>query len=384
MIERCKAYLTNEEIVMKSAIAAYCIMIFSYYGLNIVLQDVFGIPGAVTAVIPYMLMMYKLIMTKYNFRERAIGVFLFALAGISMYCKRDTMLFTNVLVLLSMKNIDVDRLLHPLFWSALFGCLLVMVGSTMNIGLEISYTKVYRPEEGVITRYAFGYGHPNQFHLFMVRMMSLYVGVHYRKLNWKHMLMLAGFNWIVYLFSDSRTGMLVGFLLVILLILYRYGQRITQWKAWPSIMLLMEVAVIAFGFLAVKYYDKIGILYMFNRLFTGRLLLASEAIRGIGISWWGRTIGSEYICDNGMIHMWLTYGWVPTLIYWAATIGLYMKALKEKNQYLIILILVFTVYGLMESNVLDKVFRCVPMMYMSRLIFPTVQLEVHTRKGLST
>lgn len=362
--------IRQQDNVIKMAEATYCFMVFCYFGLNFLLEFGFQVPAATVSFLSCPLLCYKIVMTQYDRREIGIGACLFAVAGISLCLRRDTTILTNVLVIFSLKNVDIEKLLRPMFWCALTGSALVILCSLMGIGLPIALVKQYRPYRGVETRYCFGYGHPNQFHMYMVRLMCLFSIAFYEKLNWKHMVGLTCFNILVFVFSDSKSGVLCGLALVALLAIYRHGMHWVHTRAWRRIMMLAEVTVIVFAFASVILWGKLEILNLINRILTERVRLSYEALAGIGISLWGTVIGEEYLCDNGMVSMLLSYGLIPSIIYWRCTMCLYGKALKGKKDHIVILLLVVTIYAFMESNVLYKVFRNVPMMYMAWLIFP--------------
>lgn len=370
--------LTQKETVLRVAKVAYCYTIFGYFGLNYVLEQGVGISSALSSLLIYALLAYKIILTRYTKKEMVVGVGLFALAGISLYLRKDTTILTNVLVLFSLKDVDIDSLLKPLFWSALAGSILVASCSYVGIGLPMSITKVFREERGIETRYCFGYGHPNPFHMYMVRLMCLFAGAFYRKLDWRHLTGLAIFNLLIFAFSDSRTGMLGGFALILLLLIYRYGGAVINSKTWNVLMAACMVAVIAFGFLSVLLWGKVPGLDVINGFFTRRIEFAYMAWQEVGVSAWGRDLLGNYPCDNGMINMMVTYGWVAAAVYWISTLVLYVKALRERRHYLTIILVIFAVCTVMESAVSEKIFRNIPMMYMSLLIFGDPVLETRS------
>ena len=352
----------------KAAIAAYCLLIILYYGMTDLLRVGFNISSAPFSLLVYALLSYKIVMARYEKREWAVGILLLLMSFISLYHLRDTTIFTNVLVLLSLKNIDIERMLKPLFWCALACYVAVILCSLAGIGLPMSMTLDFRGA-GEETRYCFGYAHPNSLHLFSVRLMCLYAGAYFRKINWKHICGLAVFNCLVFYFTDSRTGVICGYILVLLLLIYRYFSRLVETKLWKIGVLAGIAAIIVFGILSVTLYGRVGILDIVNRLFTGRIKLAHFAYTEMGISWWGNAAAGSYIIDNGIMGMLLQYGLVPFIVYWLGTFLVLWYALKNGKHCVTILMLVFGVYALMEGSVLLKIFRNIPMIYMGEKIF---------------
>lgn len=360
--------ITDARYVNKIAETTYCFIIFAYYGFNAVLQYELQVTTMITSLPIYILLGYKIIMTRYTHREFIMGVVFAALAVLSYVSTRDITLFTNVLVLFSLKNINIDKLLKALFWSASAGCLLVVLCSLTGSELAISLTKDYG-RGGVETRYCFGFLHPNQFHMYMCRLMCLFVGAYYSRINWKYLVGLFVVNLVLYRLSVSRTGLLCCILLIVLAGIYKYGEKFVFSNGWKILINVGFCVVIAFGVLSVILYDKIPLLTYANRLFTGRIRLSWQALRETGLSLFGRQIPGDIVCDNGLVYLLLTYGVILFVIYIGAMFILLLKAQKIKSSYVIILLMVFITYSLMEALALPKVFRNVPMMYMSWLIF---------------
>lgn len=357
----------GKSLEIRLAEIACCGIIFAYFGLNYVIEA-FEIPTIIVALPFYALLCYKIIKTKYTKREIGIGIILAMVAIIVSFQIREVTLITNLLILFSLKNIDIPKLLKPLLWSALAGCLLVFISSFADIGLDISITKDYG--RGMVeTRYCFGYPHPNPFHMYMVRLMSLFVGAYYEKIGWKHLLILSAFNLFIYSLSASRTSVLCGFWLIFLVGVYRYGEKIIITKMWKRMILVCFYGIIVLALISVLFWEKIPALTYINELLTGRIELASWAVQNTGFSLFGKRISNEFACDNGIINMLLSYGIVTSFIYTGMMGYLLVKSQKWNEPFLTIILMVCVVYAFAEAVFLEKIFRNIPMMYMSWLIF---------------
>ena len=353
---------------IKIAITAYCLLTFLYYGMTDLLRVGFNIPSAPLSVLVYGMLGYKIVMGQYEKREWAIGFLLLLISFVSLYYLRDTTILTNVLVLLSLKDIDINKILKPLFLCAVTSYIVVIVCSLAGIGLPISITRDFRGT-GETTRFCFGYSHPNVFHLFSVRLMCLYAGVYFKKLNWYHICGLLTFNCTIYFFTDSRTGVICGCVLVLLLAIYRYVSFLVELKVWQIGVIAGNAAIVAAGIFAVICFGKFEFLNIVNDFFTERIFLSNWAYNNIGLSWWGSTAVENYVIDNSIMYMLLQYGIIPFVIYWLCTFSMLWHALKDKKYYLTIVVLVFNIYALMEGSVLLKIFRNIPMIYMGERIF---------------
>lgn len=352
----------------KIAVAAYCLLTILYYGVTDLLRIGFHIPSAPFSLLVYGMLAYKIAMGRYEKKEWAIGGVVLLMSLISLYHLRDTTVLTNVLVLLSLKEMDIDKILKPLFWCALASYVAVVIFSLVGVGLPVSMTLDFRGT-GEMTRYCFGYSHPNILHLFSVRLMCLYAGAYFHKLNWGQICGLAIFNYGIYCLTDSRTGVMCGFILVVLLTIYRYVPSLVELKVWKAGVFAGAFIIVVVGIFMVTFFEKVEFLSIVNNLFTGRLRLSNEAYQDIGISWWGNVSVENYTIDNSIMYMLLQYGIIPFAIYWIGIFSMLWHALKKRKYYVIVLILVFGVYALMEGSVLLKIFRNIPMLYLGGEIF---------------
>ncbi len=111
-----------------------------------------------------------------------------------------------LLVITSLKDIEIKRVLKVCFWSAAsffaVHMILILLGVLAS---ELSYSL----DEGIRKRYGLGYLHPNPAHSVVVGIIFLALIAYKEKLKTCHYILLVAFNLIIYHFTDSRTGMLL-------------------------------------------------------------------------------------------------------------------------------------------------------------------------------
>jgi len=173
----------------------------------------------------------------------------------------------------------------------------------------------------------------------------------------------------VFHFSDSRTGFACGCVLVLLLLVYKYATPVVRTSVWKVGVVLGVFAMLVFGVVSVVYYGKIEFFDTINGFLTGRLLWVNQAYSNLGISWFGHADVNAYVLDNGYMYMLLGFGVIIFTVYWICLLSLMIRALKKGQNPVVVLIIVFSLYAIMEGDVMIKIFRNVPMIYFADMMF---------------
>ncbi len=358
----------DSDLPQQLAVTGCCLLGIAYYGVNYVLKFGLDISPEFTSLIVYLFLGGKIVLTRYSRSDIVKMAVAVALGLLALYWWRDTVILTSVVVLISLKDVDMGRLLKPLFWCALASSLMLAVLSYMGIGEDFVIIKDYS-RGGVETRYAFGFGHPNQAHLHFTQLCCMFSLAYYDKMRLPHFVGMAALNLILYHFTISRTGMISVFILIAMLVLYRYLTRVVHSKAWGYLVIAGAAAFIVFAFWSVWEYGEIDILDSLNSMLTGRLKLAGEALDTYPVTWLGLGASCGVSCDHGYIYMLISEGILYTALYLGAMMTCLIYAVRKKQDAAVILILVFLLYGYTESAAIIKVIRNVPMIFSAWLIF---------------
>lgn len=167
--------------------------------------------------------------------------------------------------------------------------------------------------------------------------------------------------------AQSRTGLILLFLIIFGMF---FGRRKRKWIRYiPELRKIVLICLIAFILISVigtlLYSDDSVFWKVVDSIFTKRFKYANQCLEEYGLSLFGQQLplvstmeaqtsgATRLILDNSYMRAVLYYGIVPGGMF----LGAYFQALshsaRHKNVRLLICLLLFAVYGLSESYLLD-------------------------------
>lgn len=194
-------------------------------GIQLLILHVIG-PGSRTLRLAALWLLFaRVMLTRYSKKEFLILAPLTILALYNYTRSGNIYGVYAILVIAGLKDIDYSKLFKVLFYSTLFTVVFVGILSFFGIGSPTQITRDFG--RGVVeTRYCFGLYHPNIWHQAIARCIVFACIGYYRQLNIVHLILLFVFNYFVYTMSVSRTGLLAIWLFLILVIFYKYLNRL--------------------------------------------------------------------------------------------------------------------------------------------------------------
>lgn len=156
------------------------------------------------------LLMGKVLVTKYSKKEYIILVFSLVIGALSFYYVHNYFAWMLFLLIFAGKDIPFKKIVsvYLLFMGAY---ILVTIGAAgFGIYGEISMTQDFRAMSVMETRYCFGFKHPNACHIIILQFALTLLWYFWEKIKWFHILAVALMNGILFAFTDSRTNALFG------------------------------------------------------------------------------------------------------------------------------------------------------------------------------
>lgn len=369
--------LISEEKGIKAAVFGYCFLTFYYLGFYNWAYDCLGINISALGMLAQALLLFKIAVTGYTFQERLIIVFLFAAAAVTVLCSTDMTCLTNVIVICSMKNIDIEKIWKKLFVCGAVATGLVIISSLAGIMPPVSLTQDFGRSVGIETRYCLGFYHPNRLHWQIVQLMLLVSATYYERIRIREVTCMMAVNAVCYLLTASRTGMLCGTVLCVLLLAYRYGEKIISCTVWKITEITGAAAIVLFSIFSAILYNGEGFLQKVDRLLNSRISIASEYYHVMGVTLFGNPGYGNMTTENGYIQMLLGWGIIPLLFVIALEFAVLIWAIRKGKDKVRILILLTLIYGFMEYIGLLKAFRNLTFFYIGTVLFsmPAKYLE---------
>ena len=220
--------INNESFKKISAFLVYigiALLAISDSGIQLLILHVVG-PGSRTLrLIAMWLLFAKVLLTRYSKKEFFLLVPVTLLALYNYTVSGNIYCVYTILVIACLKDIDFSVLFKVLFYSTLCSVIFVGILSFFNIGSPTQITQDFG--RGIVeTRYCFGLYHPNIWHQAIARCIVFGCIGHYKQLNIVHLLILLVFNYFIYTMSVSRTGLLAIWILLVLVIFYKYLSKL--------------------------------------------------------------------------------------------------------------------------------------------------------------
>lgn len=301
----------------------------------------------------------SMITTKHSVRQW-ICFFIMALLGCNSYLHtgRNEILRAVVFVWACYGK-DIKKVLKITFWFTTIGCAIIFLLSVLGIYGEVYVDAVYRMEEAwtygeVERRYCFGMGHPNSFHGMMLAITWLGIYCYHEKIKWYGYAIITAAHLVLYLFTDSRTGLLMSMGSLGIFIILKYVKVLQENKYIYLLGILTIVAAVGFSVFMAKYSVHHPLLAKIDGLLSNRILnLYYHSVNHEGMlntwSLWSVARNNWYF-DLGIIRMFYWYGIIPAVVYFVAQCRLIWCGFKRNDFMLLAVMTVITIYSVFEAH----------------------------------
>ena len=301
--------------------------------------------------ITFLLCMMKIAMTKYSLKEWLVMAAFFALGAISYFATGRNEIVRVAVFVAASKNVNLRTVLKITFYTTLVGVVILVVlsltGSLGHIFLETDYGR-----GGIEKRYCFGLGHPNALHCMFWALMTLGLYLYWEKLKWYHCVVLEAANVGLYLFTVSRTGVVVASVTVLIAMVFCIFPKLQE-KKWVYATGIVCCGIcVVFSVLAAIYGHAISLFAWIDRYLTGRVQWAYLAG---GASMWTLFSRPEYTIyfDMGFIRLFYWYGIIPGIAYIAVKGVQLFYCMKKKDAASFLVITMFVLYTVFEAHAIS-------------------------------
>ena len=364
-----------QEVIVLFAVA--CLTIHYFGGYYLIITTI-GDHSRLLAEIAITLLFFKIVTTRYSVREFLCVVLLLLLAVTNYRYSGNTRAIYNVLMLCSLKNVDLKKVFRVSFVSIVFIIGLLAALALSGVTGTVSITEDFGRGVGeakIETRYTMGFIHPNTWAQAVFSAMLLGVLAFWEKVDWKGILLLAVINYGVYRLAISRASFLCGIALIVLVFLAKYAKRFYEF--W-----IIRIGIIGgiTAIWAIILTSKVNIvenlewLNLDKKIFTGRLMMAKYYFDTMGWSYFGEKVPSHmvengWVLDMGYMRMLLENGVIIFGLMFAATIALLIYAFIHKRNDIIVTVLCICLYGIYENKAISQVPANLMIYYMALLMY---------------
>lgn len=207
-------------------------------------------------------------------------------------------------------------------------------------------TSIWRSSSNTIEyRYALGFNHANQAMFKWLCIALGFLALSTQKNIFKISSIIGAITFIIYYFTVSRTSVVVIFLVVLSMIIFRKSLSKNISLKFKRMLALTPILFTGVSFLSILLSN----FEYLNNLFSGRFVLYKYYLNIAGINLLGNNfIENNAMLDNSYLHMMLSKGLIFSLCY---MILIYSMITKSKNitRGRAIIILGYFITGLVET-----------------------------------
>lgn len=375
----------NHDFIKKfSALLVYigiALLAISDSGIQLLILHVIG-PGSRTLrLIAMWLLFAKVILTRYTKKEFLILAPITLLALYNYTRSGNIYCVYTILVIACLKEIDYSKLFKVLFYSTLSAVVLVGILSFFGIGSPTQLTQDFG--RGVVeTRYCFGLYHPNIWHQAIARCIVFACIGYYRQLNIIHLIILFVFNYFIYTMSVSRTGLLAIWIFLVLVIFYKYLNKLMH-TLFIKICAFLGILSV-YGLYVYFTYDFAVNWSLNSQLFdwkitTGRIQQALEFLSYSPIQMFSsRFPDNGTLFDLGAFRIFYECGYLWAGLFFLAFFVLIAVALKNNWDLIIPTALYFVFCSLYEFDPVTRPSYNVMVFLLPLLIYNTMDKKIFT------
>ena len=236
---------------------------------------------------------------------------------------------------------------------------------------------------GVVeTRYCFGLYHPNIWHQAIARCIVFACIGYYRQLNIIHLIILFVFNYFIYTMSVSRTGLLAIWIFLVLVIFYKYLNKLMH-TLFIKICAFLGILSV-YGLYVYFTYDFAVNWSLNSQLFdwkitTGRIQQALEFLSYSPIQMFSsRFPDNGTLFDLGAFRIFYECGYLWAGLFFLAFFVLIAVALKNNWDLIIPTALYFVFCSLYEFDPVTRPSYNVMVFLLPLLIYNTMDKKIFT------
>lgn len=306
----------------------------------------------------FLLFCIKIALTKYSAGEWITVLLAGSILFLSYLANGRDEAVRVVALVAACKGMDIKKVMKVVFWTTLAGCAALMVLSVTGIYGAVSVTADYG-RGGMETRYTLGMGHPNALHCMLWLVVVLAVYCYADVLKWYSYAAFLVLDVVLYTFTASKTGVIVWALFVVAVFAMRYGKACRDNKAayllGAAVVAGCIVFAVAGSHIENTYETPDSLMHKLDKLLNGRYqsCYAVEAARLENWKVFASPDNTAYF-DAGFVRLFYWYGIIPGILYIGMNACLLYQGYKQKDDVLLVMIVSFSVYNLMEAHFISE------------------------------
>ena len=307
---------------------------------------------------------------EYKLKEILVLSLFIIVFGISAYCSRDTTLLQLLLFMMLYKDINHSKFFTYSIISKII--ILMFVICLWRFGV---INEIVTKRAGSMIRHSWGLPHPNILGLVLFSICCEIFCLHYKKIKKSDILFLIVALLISVIICNSRSAQ-IG--IIILLICALVLPKIENNSFFKKSIVHLPIVLFAVSLVLMLIYPmNYSWIQKINEFLSGRIFYASNFYKYYGISFFGNLFvrygdphGAPWFfaLDCGYMFLLIKFGILATTLFMYLLIKAIKYSIKTKKYFILIYLIPFLFYGLMENYIIYFQFNTI-LIYCGSLIF---------------
>ena len=298
------------------------------------------------------------------------------MAVITKITSKSNTIFILILLIIAAKNIKLEELIkYDLKIKIPFMIIIVVLYFLRMTDVNLHY------RNGII-RHSMGFSNPNVFSTYILAIIVEYLYLRRKKVNAKDLIIIIIGIFIIDFYADSRTQIFCLIILALIVYINKYtGQKFLNNSIVNFIVSNIFIILTIFSLLIIYFYGQGNdIVQDIDVQTSGRIKQISGVFNEYDVNLFGNKLDlvtslqakltgkQQTALDNVYIYSLLSYGIIPFIIMCIA-MKKYMKTtIKENEDILRTIMLVFLIGGLMERFCIEVQYN-IFLLYFSYIIY---------------
>lgn len=293
----------------------------------------------------------KVLLTRYTMREFLLLYLLLAVSAVCWIRVGEKNIMFITLTLWGMKNVDFMNLMTATIWIRVIGTALMILLACVGI-MDLQPSMDMATDYSQFVVYAFGYIKSNAAFYIVFLTIAVLLYIYYDELNFWHFLFSTVICLAAFEATYCRTGMIVFCGMWALIIL----DKLCRNKKYYQLFCYNVVVLFLISLAATVIYRKANpVLFQINRIFNGRIEIASNYYKAYGTTLFPKTVDIFWnmnytTIDNFYMYLFISCGAIVALLFVYAATKAQLKLYRNGNYREIIFFTVFAVYAMLEQS----------------------------------
>lgn len=299
------------------------------------------------------LLMGKVFVTKYSKKEYIILALLLVVGALSFFHVHNYFAFLLFLLIFASKDIPFKKTVAVYLIFTVVCIVTIACAAGFGICGELSMTENFRGL-GLERRYCFGFTHPNTCHIVFLQFILVLLWYFWERVKWFHILTAILMNGVLFIFTDSRTNVLLGTGILAVMLLGKLYPKLQKVKWMYGFGLITLAASLMLSMLTVIRGTESVLLSFVDKIWTGRIYWGNLWANyyfyyedGKVTGWTEReritlfsNLDGKMPIDMGFIKLYYSYGIIIFIIVIAfILIKLYQNACKKDFAELLLIMI---------------------------------------------